>query len=73
VVKQNCLTKKKKKNFERITRRELVPIHIRSHYTMPNTMGVNTSTIGPRWKVGSIEVEKIGRRGEWMGDKENGE
>jgi hypothetical protein len=26
-----------------------------------STMGVDTSTTNPRWRVGSIEVEEVGR------------
>jgi hypothetical protein len=39
-----------------------VPIHTGSYHTVISTVGVDTSIIGPRWKVGSIKVGEVGRR-----------
>jgi hypothetical protein len=66
----NCLFKKKKKKKETSSvpkaRREWVSIHTRSHHTVSSTMGEDTCTTNPRWRVDSIERgggRELGRRG----------
>jgi hypothetical protein len=45
-----------------------VSFHARPHHNVHNTLGVDIGATGPRWRVDSIEVDRIGWEGVKSGE-----